>query len=114
MLHPSSSFIPCQKPLYINDFQKHAKTTGRTKQGRKPSSARPRGFKGEHMALYPRLTRTAIRITIEALEEKMATLNEEGKEVAADTIRELRYQMESANADNRRRAEQKRGKKQHD
>ncbi len=66
------------------------------------------------MALYPRFTRTAIRITIEALEEKMATLNEEGQAVAADTIKELRHQLDSANADNRRRAELKRGEAQHD
>lgn len=61
------------------------------------------------MALFPRLTRTAIRIIIESLEEKMPTLNAEGQAVAADAIRELRYQLESANADNRRRAAEKQG-----
>lgn len=56
------------------------------------------------MALHPRMTRPGLRITLEALLAYLPSLPEEGRKIAEDVIKELRYQLEGANADNIRRA----------
>lgn len=56
------------------------------------------------MALHPRMTRPGVRITIEALEAYKANISDESRQIVDDLIRELRYQLDSANTDNRRRA----------
>lgn len=62
---------------------------------------------GTHIALFPRMTRPAIRISIEALKAYMPQLDVEGQEIAYDVIRELQHVLSSANADNRRRTQMK-------
>lgn len=59
------------------------------------------------MALFIKLTRPALRIAIEALEAYMPKLSAEGQEIARSTVGQLRYQLESANRDNRRREEER-------
>jgi len=55
------------------------------------------------------MTRPGLRITLEAMEAHLDKLTGEGKQIAEDVIRELRHQLESANADNRRRTAVKQG-----
>ena len=57
------------------------------------------------MALHPRMTRPGLRITIEALEAYKPHLSGESRQIADDLLRELRYQLDTANSNNRRRAE---------
>ena len=56
------------------------------------------------MALHPRMTRPGLRITIEALEAYKLQKSDETRQIIDDLLRELRYQLDTANADNRRRA----------
>ena len=56
------------------------------------------------MALYPRMSRPAIRITIEALNAYLPRLTPEGAEIARDTIERLNTVLRSANDDGHRRA----------
>lgn len=58
------------------------------------------------MALFPRFTRPAIRITIEALNAYIPQLPPDGQAIAREAIGRLQYELDSANRDhdNRNRA----------
>lgn len=58
------------------------------------------------MALFPRLTRPAVRIIIESLTAYIPALDAAAQEIATDTIRQMQYLIDSANADKRRRRNQ--------
>jgi len=60
------------------------------------------------MALFPRFTRPAVRITIEALAAYLPQLSPDGQQIARETIGQLQYTLDSANRDNRRRADENR------
>ena len=51
------------------------------------------------MALKPRMTRSACRICIEALELYAPTLPPDRKEIADETIRNLNYELNRTNID---------------
>jgi hypothetical protein len=51
------------------------------------------------MALFPRFSRPAVRITIEALTAYLPQLSPDGQAIAQDAIRQLRYLLDSANQD---------------
>lgn len=71
------------------------------------------------MALYPRMSRPAVRITIEALTSYIPRLTPEAAQIARETIDRLDTVLRSANDDGHRRAAmaraaQNEGRKDHE